>query len=110
VPLPPGSHTFGPDNATLSIRTKRTGAAAKAGHNLHFHVTDWAATLTVVDDPSAAAVHVRADGGSLKVIEGEGGMQALDDDNKADIEIDDRRRGAAPPDGHVQVGPGNAGW
>ncbi len=91
MPLPPGSHTFGPDNASLSIRTKRTGAAAKAGHNLHFHVTDWDATLTVGDDPSAASIELRADGASLKVIDGEGGMQALDDDNKADIEktIDD---------------------
>jgi polyisoprenoid-binding protein YceI len=91
VPLPPGSHTFGPDNATLSIHTKRTGAAAKAGHNLHFHVTHWDATLAVGDDPSAASIELRADGASLKVIEGEGGMQTLDDENRADIEktIDD---------------------
>ena len=91
MPLPPGSHTLGPDNATLSIRTKRTGAAAKAGHNLHFHVTDWTATLTAADDAAATSIDLRADGGSLRVIDGEGGMQALDDDNRAEIEktIDD---------------------
>ena len=66
--------------------TERTGAAAKAGHNLHFDVTSWSATVTVADDPSASVIEVTADGGSLQVIEGTGGMQSLDDDNKADIQ------------------------
>ena len=37
--IPAGTYRFGPDNSTLSVRTGRTGAAAKAGHNLLFHVT-----------------------------------------------------------------------
>jgi len=47
--------------------------------------------VTVADDPSGNAISVQADGGSLKVIEGVGGMQSLDDSNKADIEktVDD---------------------
>ena len=28
------ARVFGPDNATLTVRTKRTGAASKAGHDL----------------------------------------------------------------------------
>ena len=44
--IPPGTYRFGPDNGTLSVRTERTGAAAKAGHNLLLHVTAWEATLT----------------------------------------------------------------
>jgi polyisoprenoid-binding protein YceI len=89
--IPAGSYTFGPDNARLAVHTERTGAAAKAGHNLHFDVTSWTATVTVADDPSASAIEVTADGGSLKVVEGVGGMQSLDDGNKADIEqtVDD---------------------
>ena len=71
--------------------TERTGAAAKAGHNLRFEVTSWKASVTVADDPAASAIEVEADGGSLKVLEGVGGMQSLGDDDKADIEktIDD---------------------
>ena len=73
------------------MRTGRTGAAAKAGHNLLLHVTSWEATLAVADDPARDQLELTADGGSLRVIEGTGGMQALGDDDKADIEktIDD---------------------
>jgi YceI-like domain len=76
---------FGPDNAVLTVRTWRSGAAAKAGHDLVIEVTSWEATL----DPEA--VTLTADAGSLRVIEGTGGIQALDDDDKAGIEktIDD---------------------
>ena len=34
------------------MRTERTGAAAKAGHDLLIHVIGWEATLEVGDDPS----------------------------------------------------------
>jgi hypothetical protein len=88
VPIQPGTYRFGPDNSTLSVRTGRTGAAAKAGHNLLFHVTSWEATMVVGD---AASLELTADGGSLRVIEGTGGMQSLGDDDKVDIQktIDD---------------------
>ena len=43
------SQMFGPENATLTVRTKRTGAASKAGHDLLIEVTSWSATL----DPDA---------------------------------------------------------
>jgi len=77
---------FGPDNAVLTVRTYRSGAAAKAGHDLVIEVTSWEATL----DP-AAGVTLTADAGSLRVIEGTGGIQELDADDKAGIEktIDD---------------------
>jgi hypothetical protein len=88
VSIQAGTYRFGPDNSTLSVRTGRTGAAAKAGHNLLFCVTAWEATLVVGDAPS---LELTADGGSLRVIEGTGGVQALGDDDKADIEktVDD---------------------
>lgn len=88
MPIEAGTHTFGPENATLSVRTGRTGAAAKAGHNLLIDVTAWQATLDVGADP---ALVFSADATSLRVREGAGGMQALGDDDKASIEqtIDD---------------------
>ncbi len=86
-----GTHRFGPDNATLLVRTKRGGAAAKAGHDLEIHVTAWKGTLEVGEDPDGTTIELAADATSLRVHKGTGGMQALGDDDKANIHqtIDD---------------------
>jgi polyisoprenoid-binding protein YceI len=91
VSLQAGTYKLGPDDGTLSVRTRRTGAAAKAGHDLLIHVTAWEATLEVADDAADARVELNADAGSLRVREGTGGMQSLGDDDKANIQqtIDD---------------------
>ena len=73
---------FGPENARLTVRTARTGAASKAGHDLLIEVTSWSATLDPDADP---ALTLSADSRSLRVLEGTGGIQALDDDDKAGI-------------------------
>ena len=82
--IPAGTYRLGPADGTLSVRTGRTGAAAMAGHNLLFQVTAWEAVLTVTDD-AAASIVVTADGGSLQVIEGTGGMKALGEDDRVEI-------------------------
>jgi polyisoprenoid-binding protein YceI len=81
-------YSLGPDDGTLSVRTKRTGAAAKAGHNLLIHVTSWTGTIGLDESTTIA---VDADGGSLRVHEGSGGVQALEDEDKENIRqtIDD---------------------
>ena len=86
-----GTHALGPESGTLTVKTKRTGAAAKAGHNLVIDVTAWRATLEIGEDPARSSVELDADATSLRVREGSGGMQALGDDDKANIEqtIDD---------------------
>ena len=81
--LQPGTRVFGPDNATLSVHTGRTGAAAKAGHDLVIDVTDWRATIEVGPQ---STISLDADATSLRVRKGTGGMQALGDDDKANIE------------------------
>ena len=81
-----GTHTLGPENGTLSVRTGRTGAAAKAGHDLLIHVTAWQATLEVGEDPAPTSIVLDADATSLRVRQGTGGMQALGDDDKANIQ------------------------
>ena len=86
MPIQAGTQKFGPGNGTLSVRTGRTGAAAKAGHNLLLHVTAWQATLEVGDDPTETSIVLDADATSLRVREGTGGMQALGDDDKASIQ------------------------
>ncbi len=89
--IPAGEYRFGPESSTLAINTGRTGAVARAGHDLLIHVTTWEATLAVEDDPSRSRVEVAADGSSLKVVEGTGGMKGLDDDDRQNIHqtIDD---------------------
>jgi len=89
--MEPGRYTFGPENATLTVRTKRTGAASKAGHDLLLEVTSWSATLELTRDAADTRLGLTADAGSLRVLEGTGGIQALDDDDRAGIEqtIDD---------------------
>ncbi len=81
-----GTYRLGPDDGTLSVRTKRGGAAAKAGHDLLLHVTSWEATIEVGANASDSTFEIEADGGSLRVVEGTGGIQALGDDDKENIE------------------------
>jgi hypothetical protein len=83
---------LGPDNATLTVRTGRGGAAAKAGHDLVLEVTRWSATLG--DD----AAELTADARSLRVRHGSGGISPLGAEEKAGIAQtidDDVLRGAA---------------
>ena len=90
--IQPGTYALGPADGTLSVRTGRTGAAAKAGHDLLLHVTAWEATL----DARRRRRRHRVDARRRRrrrcaCVEGTGGMQALGDDDKANIEqtIDD---------------------
>ncbi len=78
-----GTYKLGPHNASLQVQTGRRGAAAKAGHDLFIDVTSWEATLEVGDSPS---LELSADPTSLRVREAKGGMQALKDDEKEDIQ------------------------
>src|SRR5262252_607275 len=76
------SQQYGPENATLRIRTGRTGGAAKAGHDLVIEVGSWQATL---DREAQPALTLTADSGSLRVLEGTGGIKSLSESDKADI-------------------------
>ena len=71
--------TFGPDTATLTIHTKRGGAAAKAGHDLTILVERWSATY------EEGELSFEADSSSLRVLEGHGGAFSLGDEEKAAI-------------------------
>jgi hypothetical protein len=84
--IQPGTYNFGPENATLRVRTGRQGAAAKAGHDLVIDVTAWSARLEVGEDSKPTSLELDADGGSLRVREGSGGIRALGDEDKAEVE------------------------
>lgn len=81
-----GTYALGPENATLTVRTGRRGAIAKAGHNLRIEVEAWRATVSLSSDPSQSALELTADATSLRVREGSGGMQSLDPDDRAGID------------------------
>ena len=109
--IPTGTYKLGPGNGTLSVRTGRAGAAAKAGHDLLLHVTVWQAALEVGDDPAQIGIVLDADATSLRVREGTGGMQALADEDKASIEqtIDEevlKRQGIEFHSTDVQIADG----
>ncbi len=89
--ITPGTHIFGPQNAELLVHTRRTGAAAKAGHDLVIEVTSWRGTLDIAEEPSQTSLALTADGASLRVRDGRGGVQSLSDDDKVSIQqsIDD---------------------
>jgi polyisoprenoid-binding protein YceI len=76
------AQNFGPANASLRIRTGRTGGAAKAGHDLLIEVESWHATLDLEAQP---ALTLTADSRSLRVLEGAGGIKSLSEGDKADI-------------------------
>jgi hypothetical protein len=83
---------YGPHNATLTVHTRRGGAAAKAGHDLTLLVERWHATVDGAD------IDFEADPSSLRVIEATGGALPLGENDKATIErtIDEKILKGAP--------------
>ncbi len=91
-------HQFGPDNASLQVRTYREGVAAKAGHDLVIAVTRWEATVEVADGPAGWTITLDADPRSLEVREGLRGVKPLTDKDRAEIRktIDAKVLGGQP--------------
>ena len=77
------THLLGPAHGALRVRTGRTGAVARAGHDLLIEIGAWEATLDL--DGAAATLTLRADSTSMRVLEGTGGMMELGDDDRAAI-------------------------
>lgn len=84
--IEPGTYAVGPDDGTLTVRTARRGAIAKAGHDLLIEVGRWGATVELAAHPAQSVLELTADSNSLKVLEGTGGIQSLSDKDTAGIE------------------------
>jgi polyisoprenoid-binding protein YceI len=111
--LPTGTSRFGPDNASLQVRTYREDMAAKAGHDLIIDVTRWEATVEVAGEPASWTVELNADPGSLEVREGVGGVKPLSDKDRSEIRknIDQKVLGKHPirfRSGDVRPGDGGS--
>jgi polyisoprenoid-binding protein YceI len=96
--LPTGTHSFGPENASLQVRTYREGVAAKAGHDLIIEVTRWDATVVVAEDPAGWTIELNADPRSLEIREGLRGVKPLTDKDRLEIRknIDEKILGGTP--------------
>ena len=96
--LPAGTHSLGPGNASLQVRTYREGVAAKVGHDLIIEVTQWDATVTVADDPGGWSIELNADPRSLEIREGLRGVKPLTDKDRVEIRknIDEKILGSHP--------------
>src|SRR3954447_4566289 len=98
MPLPPGTHRLGPDNASLQVRTYREGVAAKAGHDLIIDVTRWDATGEGAAEPAGWSIELNADPRSLEIREGLRGVKPLTDKDRVEIRknIDEKILGSRP--------------
>jgi polyisoprenoid-binding protein YceI len=96
--LSAGTHRFGPDNASLQVRTYREGVAAKAGHDLIIDVTRWNATIEAAGEPAEWTIELDVDPRSLEVREGLRGVKPLTDKDRVEIRknIDAKVLGGLP--------------
>ncbi|HXD63995.1 MAG TPA: YceI family protein [Solirubrobacteraceae bacterium] len=83
--IQPGTYELGPQDGKLIVRTRKGGAASKAGHNLRIEVERWGATAQFADDLAQSVLELSADSTSFTVVEGTGGMKSLDGDDKEGI-------------------------
>jgi polyisoprenoid-binding protein YceI len=82
----PGRYTLGPDRGRLLLRTYRVGLASKVGHDLVLEFSRWSATVEVpAGDPAGTRLDAAVDLGSLRVLEGTGGVKPLTDGDKREI-------------------------
>jgi hypothetical protein len=83
--LATGTHKLGPDSGKLEVRTYREGMAQRVGHDLIMEVGSWEGTVEVGGDGQPSSVTLDADGGSLQIHEGLGGVKPLSDKDRGDI-------------------------
>ncbi|HET9075221.1 MAG TPA: YceI family protein [Solirubrobacteraceae bacterium] len=82
----PPSLVLGPEQASLTVLTGRTGPAAAMGHDLEISVERWRAEIGTGADGALTALALEADADSLRVISGSGGAKPLSAGDKAKIE------------------------
>jgi polyisoprenoid-binding protein YceI len=94
-------HVVGPDRGQLTLRTSRAGLAASAGHDLTIEIAAWSGDIMIADDPKDSSVMIRAEIGSLRVVEGRGGVKPLSDRDKREIAGNARK--ILDTDGHPEI-------
>ncbi|HEX3789627.1 MAG TPA: YceI family protein [Pseudonocardiaceae bacterium] len=78
-------HAVGNEHGRLILRTSRAGLAAQAGHDLTIEVTRWSGVIVLAEGLADSTVEITAEAGSLRVLEGRGGVKPLSDRDKREI-------------------------
>lgn len=101
--LQDGTYRIGPDSGRLVVHTGRTGLGAKAGHDLTIEARAWTGSVVVnTGDPARSSVTLEIEAGSLRVVEGTGGVKPLTDSDRAEIERTMREK-ILHPDRHPAI-------
>ena len=79
------THKVGPDQGKLILNTTRQGLAAQVGHDLTIEVTRWSGEIVLAEDPAQSTVRITAETGSLRVLDGGGGIKPLSEGDKREI-------------------------
>jgi polyisoprenoid-binding protein YceI len=81
-----GTYEFGPDNASLSVRTTKAGLGARLAHDLTLEAKSWSGSLTFDEaDHAATSVEVTVAATSLVVVDSSGGVKPLSDGDRKEI-------------------------
>lgn len=88
MPIAAGDYEIGPPDGHLRLRTYRQGLAAKAGHDLLLEAERWHGRVRVPSgaaEATGASVEAEIDMGSIRVLEGTGGVKPLTEGDRNDI-------------------------
>jgi polyisoprenoid-binding protein YceI len=91
MPMQPGRHALGPDAGRITLRTRRDGLAATAGHDLTIEAPSWTGELVLAADLSPVSLTVKVDIAALVVRAGSGGIRPLTDKDKREIAVTARK-------------------
>ena len=89
--VPEVDRQIGPQNGRLTVHTSREGVVARAGHDLTIEMTRWSGRLRVGAHPAASELTVTVDMGSMRIVEGTGGITPLSERDKPEILRNARR-------------------
>ena len=85
MPAPEVDRLIGPADGRLILHTSREGVAAQAGHDLTIEMTRWSGRLQVGVDPAAGELTVTVEMGSMRIVDGTGGIKPLSEREKLEI-------------------------
>ena len=87
-----GEYQLGPSNARLRLRTYRRGFARSVGHDLVLVAGRWSGTVVAGASPADSLVSGWVDIDSLVIAEAAGGVMALSDRDRADLDAELRKQ------------------
>jgi len=91
-----GEYTISPSNARLLLRTYRKGVAQSVGHDLVLEAGSWSGLVVVGESLADCSVSGSVDIDSIAIVETSGGVKALSDKDRQDIDAELRKQlGAA---------------